>query len=181
MIIVILLGAGCATAACVVVMLVRARSDLVSEEIRGWLEIVPGAILRMAAMQLDLGQRLAIYREEWLPTSCFIARKAEGRPITRLLMGTKYSLGMLRSARREARDLRHAQRRELAVADPAAATEFWTVVDTHGSHPYLERTDGKRIVISRHQFCEDDLRRPGFDPGSARRATPRRFTGRRTK
>jgi hypothetical protein len=100
----------------VVAMLLQAGSDLVSEEIRGWLEVVPGAILRMAAMHLPSGQRLEIYREVWLPDLLFITRKAEGRPITKFVTGTKYSLAMLRTARRQARDLRRAQRRELAVA-----------------------------------------------------------------
>jgi hypothetical protein len=109
---VILLAGGLVTAT-----LAHAWLELASDEIRGWLEVIPGAILRAAAMRLPADQRLEVYRAEWLPDLLYITRRAEGRPITRFLVGTRFSLGHLRSARRQARDLRRAQRRELAAAE----------------------------------------------------------------
>jgi hypothetical protein len=100
--------------------LLAAASSLVSDEIRGWLERLPGAILRMAAMRLDPTCRIAVYRDEWLPDLLFITRADSGRPITRLLKATCYSLGHLWSARRQARHLRRAQQHELAAAESAA-------------------------------------------------------------
>jgi hypothetical protein len=76
--------------------------DLISEEIRGWLDLVPHAILRLAATQLDPIQRETIYHDEWLPELCYALRGAESRPITRLVLGTTYATGLLISARRVA-------------------------------------------------------------------------------
>jgi hypothetical protein len=39
--------------------------DLVSEEIRGWLDRVPHAVLRLATLRLDQADREATYREVW--------------------------------------------------------------------------------------------------------------------
>jgi hypothetical protein len=150
--------------------LLAVASDLVSEEIRGWFEIMPWAILRMAAMRLDPSERLAIYRDEWLPDLLFITRDADGRPITRLLKATGYSLGHFWSARRQARHIRRAQQRELAAAEAAAARpsqrgmapkpgEF---IHATSSHVHVIDANGKRIVLPRHRISARDLRRAGF-------------------
>lgn len=96
----------------------KAMRDLIAEEIRGWVEFLPGAILQMAAMHLDSSQRISIYRDEWLPELLFITRRAEGRPITKFIEGTKFALGLLRAGRHVGRELRRAQRNELAAAAP---------------------------------------------------------------
>jgi hypothetical protein len=80
--------------------LFAALGDLVSEEIRGWLDLVPRAILRLAAVQLDPDVRESIYEGEWLPDLIYELRGAESRPITRVVRGTKFSIGLLISARR---------------------------------------------------------------------------------
>ncbi len=51
-----------------------ALGDLVSEEIRGWLDFVPRAILRLAAARLPVDQREPIYTDEWLPELCYALR-----------------------------------------------------------------------------------------------------------
>jgi hypothetical protein len=86
------------------VFLFAALGDLVSEEIRGWLDLVPRALLRLAAVQLDPDIREIIYEGEWLPDLIYELRGAESRPITRLIRGTTFALGLLSSARRIARD-----------------------------------------------------------------------------
>jgi DNA-binding CsgD family transcriptional regulator len=86
-------------------LLLGALGDLVHEEIRGWLDLVPHAILRLAASQLDIGQRSAIYENEWLPELCCVLRDAESRPITRLIRGITFAFGLLLAARRIAREI----------------------------------------------------------------------------
>jgi hypothetical protein len=97
-----------------------ALGDLVSEEIRGWLDLIPRSILRLAAARFaDLG-KTTIYEDEWLPELTYILRGAESRPITRLVIGTKYALGILASANRI--------RRHLDLIPVRAAPAIWEMV-----------------------------------------------------
>jgi Sigma-70 region 2 len=98
-----------------------ALGDLISEEIRGWLDLAPHAVLRLAAARLDPGLREDIYHEDWLPELTYILRGAESRPITRLIRGLTFGLGLLISARAIA-----AQRSLSSTAEPP--TGFRTVV-----------------------------------------------------
>lgn len=82
-----------------------AAGDMVSEEVRDRLDCLPRAILRLAALRLDPAERKAIYDDEWLPELIEIIRGEEARPVTRLVVGTSFALGILVSARRIARDL----------------------------------------------------------------------------
>jgi hypothetical protein len=99
------------------VFLSAALGDLVSEEIRGWLDLVPRAILRLAAVQLDPDLRESIYEGEWLPDLIYELRGAESRPITRLIRGIPFALGLLMAARRISRE-----RTGATVARHAAGT-----------------------------------------------------------
>lgn len=90
--------------------LLAALSGLIGDEVRGWLELAPRGLLRVAAMRLPVDRREAIYGEEWLPELLFIVRKVEGRPITRLVLGTWFAASMIRSAGRVARTLGPIQR-----------------------------------------------------------------------
>lgn len=85
--------------------LFAALGDLASEEIRGWLDLAPRAVLRLAASQLDPAHRETIYRDEWLPELIYVLRGAQSRPITRLIRGTTFALGLFVSARKISRDL----------------------------------------------------------------------------
>jgi hypothetical protein len=97
-----------------------ALGDLVSEEIRGWLDLAPRGILRLAAARLaDVG-KTTIYEDEWLPELIYILRGAESRPITRLITGTKYAFGILVSANRISRHLYFIKVR--------AAPEIWNAI-----------------------------------------------------
>jgi hypothetical protein len=100
-------------------LITAALGDLVSEELRGWLDLVPNAILRLAATMLDPAQRETIYQDEWLPELCYILRGTESRPITRLIRGTTYAAGLLISARRIGRISDRAPRMS---TDTAAGT-----------------------------------------------------------
>lgn len=85
-----------------------AIGDMVSEEVRDRLDHLPHAILRLAARQLDLTQRLHIYEDEWLPELTYILRGDEARPVTRLIRGIWYALGILTASRQISRNLRSA-------------------------------------------------------------------------
>ena len=89
-------------------VLLAAIGELVSDEIRYWLDRVPHAILRLAAAQLDPAQRETIYQDEWLPELTYALRGKESRPITRLIIGTRYAIGLLIAARRIARSVNRA-------------------------------------------------------------------------
>ncbi len=82
-----------------------ALGDMASEEIRDRLDHLPHAILRLAALRLDPRQHVTIYQDEWLPELTYILKGAEARPITRLIRGTKFAIGILISAARIARHL----------------------------------------------------------------------------
>ena len=86
-----------------------AIGDLISEELRGWLDLVPHAILRIAATKLKPSQRKVVYEQEWLPELIYVLRGAESRPITRLIIGVRFALGLFVSARRIARESVRAQ------------------------------------------------------------------------
>jgi S-DNA-T family DNA segregation ATPase FtsK/SpoIIIE len=94
----------------VVAAALSALSDILKEEIRGWIELLPGVVLRMAAMQLDAKQRVTVYRDEWLPELMYIARQSGDRPITRLFRGLRWAGGLAISSRRVARNLRRGRR-----------------------------------------------------------------------
>lgn len=79
--------------------------DLLHDEVRGWLDLIPHAILRWAASRLNVGQRRTIYEEEWLPELYYVLRGAESRPITRLARGIAFAAGLLIAAPRIAREI----------------------------------------------------------------------------
>jgi RNA polymerase sigma factor (sigma-70 family) len=86
-------------------VLLGTLGDLLHDEIRGWLDLVPHAVLRLAASRLNVCQRGAIYEEEWLPELCYVLRGAESRPITRLIRGITFAIGLLIAAPRIAREI----------------------------------------------------------------------------
>jgi hypothetical protein len=80
-----------------------ALAGMASQEIRDRLEHLPYAILRLATRRLTPGQRTTIYQDEWLPELTYILRETETRPVTRLITGTRYSLGIFRTVGRVSR------------------------------------------------------------------------------
>lgn len=98
-------------------------AKLVNDEIRGWLDLLPNIVLRLAARCLRPGQREAIYQDEWLPELAYILQEAETRPITRLVRGLCFSLGLLISATRVARHLNRTPSRHAASTSDATSSE----------------------------------------------------------
>jgi hypothetical protein len=77
-----------------VMFLVAALGDLVSEEIRGWLDRIPRAVLKLAALRLDPADRDTTYQEVWGPDLDYFLRGDESRPITRLIRGMAFSVSL---------------------------------------------------------------------------------------
>ncbi len=92
-----------------------ALGDMVSEEVRDRLDYLPHTILRLAARRLDPAQRVTVYEDEWLPELAYILKGDEARPITRLVHGTRYAVGICFGARRVAGSLH----REAPAGQPA--------------------------------------------------------------
>jgi hypothetical protein len=106
-----------------------AIGDMVSQEVRDRLDHVPQAILRLAARRLDPDQGSALYEEVWLPDLAYFLRGDKARPVTRLVHGTRYALGIVVAARRIAR---HLDRAEPAVGSAQEAIQHlvpWTIWD----------------------------------------------------
>ena len=79
-------------------------ANMVSEEVCGRLDLIPRALIHFAshrvppAIRADLG-------DEWLAELGAILNNARPLPVTRLLVGMRYALGLLRSAPAIAREL----------------------------------------------------------------------------
>lgn len=73
--------------------------DMVSEEIRGQLNRLPVALLRVARRRLPPHLRESLHDQEWEPELLHILTEAETRPVSRLFIGVRFSLGLIRSAR----------------------------------------------------------------------------------
>lgn len=118
-------------------IVMAALGDMVSEEVRDRLDHLPHAILRLAARRLDPGQRAAIYEEVWLPDLAYFLKGDEARPVTRLIQGTRFAIGILTKARRIERNLSLAAQYQPTakdtddgiditwVPDPAKPGEWW--------------------------------------------------------
>ena len=99
--------------------------DLVSEEIRRWLDLAPRAILWLAGAQLDSGQRETLYRDEWLPELNYVLRGEESRPITRIVRGVMFALNLLMAGR----TLRKRDRRLEGLGRRLASASAWRITD----------------------------------------------------
>lgn len=77
--------------------------DLFSEEIRGQLDRIPYAFLWLARRRVPEKLQTSLYDEEWKPELYYILNREEARPISRLILGSWFALGLLRTARRISR------------------------------------------------------------------------------
>jgi hypothetical protein len=84
-----------ATLAFVAGALLTALSGVISDEVRGWLELAPRGILRLVSLRLPAGSREVLYEEEWLPELVFILHEAEGGPITRAARATWFAVSLV--------------------------------------------------------------------------------------
>lgn len=131
-------------------LILAAAGDLISEEIRGWLDLAPRGILRLAAAQLDSAQRETIYHDEWLPELTYALRGAESRPITRLIRGIAYAVGLLIAARRIARRVHRLPAGEAVSTSEHGA--IWLIVTNASASPITIKNLG--ITLSNGNTLE---------------------------
>lgn len=125
-----------------------AIGELVSEEVRDRLDEIPHAILGLAARMLDPGQRETVYHDEWVPELTYILKGSEARPITRLIVGTWYAVGIMVSTRRIARHLhRHAPGELDQTALGSGTAVAGAVSFGHGPRRLLIELSGARLEI----------------------------------
>ena len=125
--------------------------ELVNEEIRGWLDYLPRFILRLAARRLDPAGKITIYEDEWLPELTCILRGAEARPISRLIIGVKFSVGLLITAKRIARHL-HRTSPDLAQPSPcpvitASAAQISLAAQLKSLRGLVDKILARRTVL----------------------------------
>jgi hypothetical protein len=85
----------------------------------------------------------------------YILKGDEARPITRLIKGTHYALGILVSARRITG---HLHREALALAPQADHDFIWPDDTAHYVKPYSIRTsDGKDVQVAGHYQLKRQL------------------------
>ena len=71
-----------------------AIGDMVSDEIRGWLDRLPRGVLKLATLRLDPADRETTYREVWGPDLDYYLKGDESRPITRLIRGMAFAVSL---------------------------------------------------------------------------------------
>jgi hypothetical protein len=101
------------------VVVVGVITSLIAQEATGWLDKVPGWLLRLARRRLPLSNRDALY-DEWAAELHAALHDMDGRPLSRLVFGIRYAAGLLRTARRIASELgpaRDFNHRAEATAD----------------------------------------------------------------
>ncbi len=88
-----------------VALITTAVSNLVTEELRSRLDLMPYAVLRLAIRRLPAELRKNV-GDEWLAELHHILHRTESLPLTRVVSAVLYTLGLLHTARRIGRGLR---------------------------------------------------------------------------
>jgi hypothetical protein len=123
-----------------------AIGDMVSEEVRDRLDHVPQAILRLAARRLDPDEGSALYEEVWLPDLAYYLRGDKARPVTRLVHGTWYAIGIYMSADRIIRNLRQPVRVQSTARGSFLEGVAWLL-----DHGLDEQIAGGRSIVTEVQ------------------------------
>jgi transcriptional regulator with XRE-family HTH domain len=90
-------------------ILVGVLTGLLTREAEGRLDALPRFLLRLARRRLPEDSRNDLY-DEWSAELHAALHATEGRPLARLILGTRFAAGLLRSARRIASGLGPARR-----------------------------------------------------------------------
>lgn len=102
----VILGGGGALA------VIAACTSVVRGQVPGRLRRLPFALLRLARRRVPEELRVRLHDEEWQPELYHIVNRAGASPVSRLLSGMMFALGLLRTARSISR-----QREESASLD----------------------------------------------------------------
>jgi hypothetical protein len=164
-------------------VLIAVLGELINDEIRGWIDYLPRVILRLAARRLDPAGKITIYEDEWLPELSCILRGAEARPISRVILGVKYSGGLLIRARRIASHLHRIPPGTAQLSlSPVAAASFAATLARTRVEVLSERANEVSMIVNmtmaQYHNAESELHCAEFveadsAPGSQGRAEAR--------
>lgn len=130
-----------ATAAGLIVLLIgKVSLDLMSKELQGQVAQLPHRILRLAVRRLPSALRTQ-YFQDWEAELDHILNRHEARPITRLLLGSRFAASLLRGARRLRKDHMGAD----AVAHPAS--RGWFVRERFARGRWRTLPNGQQVYI----------------------------------
>jgi DNA-binding transcriptional MerR regulator len=102
------------------VLLRRAATEMWQEELRTRLSRLPLAMIRLASRQLPLQERDG-YADEWRAELAYVLRDTDGLPLTRLIRGTRFAVGLLRVSRSIARELSQDDEQTLMFSEELTA------------------------------------------------------------
>jgi hypothetical protein len=105
-------------------VLVAALGELVSDEIRARLDLIPFALLAAAARRLPASQQAGLHDQAWLPELHHILRGDQATPITRLIRGTRFAIGLWLAAPRICRELGGARAGQQLVSEDIAGSRL---------------------------------------------------------
>ncbi|HSR26642.1 MAG TPA: hypothetical protein VLW53_24035 [Candidatus Eisenbacteria bacterium] len=91
--------------AVVLAVLAAALLELLKDELRGQIERIPYALLALARQLVPPELRETLHGQEWLPELDHILTESDRLPITCLVQGTRYALGLVLAARTIAAEL----------------------------------------------------------------------------
>jgi hypothetical protein len=126
--------------------LLAALSGLIGDEVRGWLALAPRGFLRLVAMRLPADQRRAVYDSEWLPELLAILREADGRPITRLVLGIGFAVDMARGVGEVARELEGVRKDQLGAVVFVYDSDAAALVDGRHDEKYIAGFSGAPVL-----------------------------------
>jgi hypothetical protein len=158
---------GMVSLALLVSWLVRAAVvDMFSQEARTRLARIPFAVIRLARARLPRELRNN-FTGEWNAELEFVLSGTDGMPITRLIRGIRYAVGLLLAARAIADGLTGRSRRfglKKGVPMPVTIGDVWEAIDNSDFRParyqaalgtaYLEGPDGRWIRLPNQSFMD---------------------------
>lgn len=110
---------GWAIIAFLVALITTTVSNLLTEELRSCLDLMPYAVLRLAIRRLPTELRQNV-GDEWLAELHHILHRTKNLPLTQVVLAISYTLGLLRTARRIGRGLRGVRTSTVTVPQKSA-------------------------------------------------------------
>lgn len=118
--------------------------NMIAKETETRLERLPYAILQLARRRLPAEHRETIHDEEWLPELLAIVRETDGLPITRLLRGVDFAIGLLFNASRVSEVLGRLRRKPTkTVMGRPAGVEITFALGEPTVGPTIPTTDSE--------------------------------------
>lgn len=117
-------------------LVVAVAMSLLGDEVKGWIGRVPYAILWVASRRVPPSHR-AVLHGEWVADLAGALQDRSERPITRLLVGTRFAIGLVSGGRQVAIELG-------PVRANGNTTDQLTPANTDAAFPYQSAIDNAR-------------------------------------